>query len=191
MKKMYAFFIALITLQNLLIAQDIITKPNGEELKVKVLEVTQSDVKYKRFDQQDGPIFTISKADIFMVKYQNGSKDIFNEKISSGKSDVKQDDMAQKGKEDSKAFYRGKKSGAGWTTAATIVFSPVIGVIPAAICASNEPDEENLNVPDAKLMKNSEYNNAYTQQAHKTKKKKVWKAFGISSGIWVGLLLLL
>lgn len=191
MKKMFAFIIALISLENLVIAQDVITKSNGEELKVKVLEVTQSEVKYKRFDQQDGPIFTISKSDIFMLKYQNGAKDMFGESAKSQNSDSKKDEMTQKGKEDAKTFYKGKKSGAGWTSAATIVFSPVLGVIPAAICASSEPDEENLNMPDAKLMKNNEYNNAYTQQAHKTKKKKIWKSFGISSGIWVGLLLLL
>jgi hypothetical protein len=191
MKKMFALFVALAVFEVSLNAQDIITKSNGEELKVKVLEVTQNEVKYKRFDQQDGPIFTISKSEIFMLKYQNGSKDIFSESTNSNNSEANKNDMSQKGKDDAKTFYKGKNSGAGWTSAATIVLSPVLGVIPAAICASNEPSDENLNAPNEKLMKNNDYNNAYTEQAHKTKKKKIWKSFGISSGIWVAIILLL
>jgi HKD family nuclease len=48
-----------------------------------------------------------------------------------------------------------------------------------------------LNIPDNELTKNSEYKKAYSEQAHKIKKKKVWTNFGIGSGAWVLLLLLL
>jgi hypothetical protein len=183
MKKLMCLLFIAISFSTISFSQDLITKKNGEEIKAKILEVTQSEIKYKNFDQQSGPLFTIQKSEIFMIRYENGTKDILNSKNSP--------DISTKAVVDAKANYKGKNSGAGWTTAATVVFSPVLGVIPAAICSSNEPDDENLNIPDNELTKNSEYKKAYAEQAHKIKKKKVWTNFGIGSGAWVLLILLL
>lgn len=59
-------------------AQDIITLKTGEDINVKVLEVGSLDVKYKKSDNPDGPSYTLLKSEIFMIKYQNGTKDVFN-----------------------------------------------------------------------------------------------------------------
>lgn len=59
-------------------AQDVVTLKTGEDLNVKVLEVGSTEVKYKKSDNPDGPSYTVAKADVFMIKYQNGSKDVFN-----------------------------------------------------------------------------------------------------------------
>lgn len=59
-------------------AQDLIVFKNGDEIKAKVLEIKQTDVLYKNWTNIEGPTYTISKADIFMIKYSNGSKDVFN-----------------------------------------------------------------------------------------------------------------
>jgi hypothetical protein len=56
---------------------DIVLK-NGEEIRVKVLEINQTEIKYKRCDNLEGPIFTIDKSSVFFVKYSNGTKEIFN-----------------------------------------------------------------------------------------------------------------
>ena len=40
-------------------------------------------------------------------------------------------------------------------------------------------------------MKDRTYYPAYVEQAHKTKKRKVWTNFGIGSGVWLLLVLLL
>lgn len=60
-------------------AQDVLIKRNGDELEVKVLEINLQEVKYKRFDNLEGPVISIAKADIFMIKYENGTKVIMNE----------------------------------------------------------------------------------------------------------------
>jgi len=65
-------------------AQDIITKTNGDEIKAKVTEVDLNEIKYKRFENLSGPTYTMPKSDIFMIKYENGEKDVF--KKSSGES---------------------------------------------------------------------------------------------------------
>ncbi len=58
-------------------AQDVITFKNGDELKAKVSEVGISEIKYKKFDNLSGPEYTTRKVDVFMIKYENGTKDVF------------------------------------------------------------------------------------------------------------------
>jgi len=67
-------------------AQDVIIKKDGNELKVKVIEIALDNVKYKKADNIDGPLYNISKNEIFMIKYQNGDKDVFN--VSSDKKNT-------------------------------------------------------------------------------------------------------
>jgi hypothetical protein len=191
MKKSLLLAYILFTGINFVFSQDYITKSNGDELKVKILEVTVTEVKYKRFEQTDGPIYTILKSEIFMIKYQDGTKDVFSEFDKKKNFISIEDEMADKGKKDARTFYKAKNSGAGWTTLATLLTSPVIGVIPAAICSSNEPEEDNLNAPNTTLMKSYQYSNAYIKEAHKIKRKKIWSSFGVASGVWIFVVALL
>ncbi len=71
--------LALILLGLTMNAQDIIVKKNAEEIKAKILEVKQTEIKYKSFENLDGPIYSLDKSDVFFIKYQNGQKDIFSE----------------------------------------------------------------------------------------------------------------
>ncbi len=59
-------------------AQDVIVKRNGDELQCKILEVSKNEVKYKRWSNQDGPMFAEKKTDIFMIKYENGEKEMMS-----------------------------------------------------------------------------------------------------------------
>ena len=62
-------------------AQDIIVKRSGDEIEAKVEEIGTTEIKYKRFDNEAGPTYTILKSEVFMIKYANGSKDIFEESV--------------------------------------------------------------------------------------------------------------
>lgn len=64
-------------------AQDIITKKDGTDIEAKVLEVNPSDVKYKRFDNLEGPTYSIDRTDILMIRYVNGTNEVFNVEQSS------------------------------------------------------------------------------------------------------------
>jgi hypothetical protein len=191
-------FIALIFVcSNFSYSQDMITKKTGEDITAKVLEVTTSEIKYKKFDNLDGPTFSILKSEVLIIRYKNGTKDVFNIVTPAAVNEVtvteqkNENDMFAKGKADAKSFYRGKNSGSGWTVATTVLTSPIIGVLPAALCASSDPNDDNLMYPNPTLMKNADYNKAYIDEAHRIKNKKVWKAFGISSAAWLGLILVL
>lgn len=124
-----------------------------------------------------------------MIKYENGEKEVIktdskkvNENVNLNSN--QEENLYLKGKDDAITYYRGRKSGDIPTFAATVLTTPLLGLITAAIITSNEPSNENLNYPNYDLMKNSSYNRGYIEQAIKIKKKKVWSAFGIGAAFW-------
>jgi hypothetical protein len=58
-------------------SQDEITFRNGETLKARIIEISSVDIIYKKADNLAGPSYTISKDKVFMIKYENGTKDVF------------------------------------------------------------------------------------------------------------------
>ena len=52
-------------------------------------------VKYKKFDNQNGPIYNIAISDIFMIKYENGTKDLFKETVKSQEQKEEQTKQTQ------------------------------------------------------------------------------------------------
>ena len=60
------------------VAQDVITLKNGDEINGKVTKVSSTEIEYKLASNPDGPTYTKPVAEIFMVKYENGQKDVFS-----------------------------------------------------------------------------------------------------------------
>ena len=77
MKRLLTALLALVSLTAF--AQDIIICRNGDEISSKVLKISKTEIEYKKWSNQDGPTYTLEKAEVFMVKYQNGEKDVFKE----------------------------------------------------------------------------------------------------------------
>jgi hypothetical protein len=90
MKRFIGILLCLLGSVTVTNAQDIITKKNGDEIKAKVLEIGVKEVKYKRFGNESGPTYTLSKSEIFLIKYENGDKDVFNEKTKEKDTPVKE-----------------------------------------------------------------------------------------------------
>ena len=191
--KKILFTLALIGFNISIYAQDVITQKDGTDIQAKVLEITTTDVKYTRFDNQTGPTYTLPKTEVLMIRYQNGTKDIFNESNTSTENVSNQETgkaTCEEGMKDAYHYYYGKNSGAGWTFVTTIIATPLIGLIPAAACSSQQPSDKNLNCPNPDLMKSDNYNRCYREQARKIKSKKVWKNYGFGAGVWLTIILL-
>ena len=56
---------------------DILIFKDGTELRVKLEEVRPRELKYRECDVIDGPLYTVEKSKVFMVKYANGTKEVF------------------------------------------------------------------------------------------------------------------
>ena len=81
--RLAVFFFFLTSAIQAVYAQDVILKMTGEEINAIIIEVSADEVKYKRFDNELGPIYVTAKSDIFMIKYENGEKNVFAGAVSS------------------------------------------------------------------------------------------------------------
>lgn len=73
MKKLFLSLTVLVTFCLGASAQDIITKKDGTDIQAKVLEVSPTEVKYKNWDNPDGPTFIIFPADVLLIRFENGA----------------------------------------------------------------------------------------------------------------------
>ena len=76
--KRILFITVLICLSATTYAQDLITPKKGDIIEAKILEVSSTEVKYKRWNNQEGPTFVMDKGDILMIAYQNGDRDVYD-----------------------------------------------------------------------------------------------------------------
>jgi hypothetical protein len=58
---------------------DILLFRDGSEIRAKITEVNNLEVRYKRCDNIDGPDFLTRKSDLFMIKYANGTREVIKE----------------------------------------------------------------------------------------------------------------
>jgi hypothetical protein len=56
---------------------------NADELFVKVIEIDDQNIKYKRCDNLNGPTYSISKAKVAMITYVNGTKEVIQNQAPS------------------------------------------------------------------------------------------------------------
>ena len=64
---------------------DLIIKSDGTKIEAKVLYIESDVVKYKRFDNLDGPTYSVNQDDIATILYANGTVDVFQKKTPSEK----------------------------------------------------------------------------------------------------------
>lgn len=58
-------------------SQDLIILNSGDEIEAKVTEIGDKHIKYKKYNNLSGPNYTIKKVKVLMIRYENGTKDIF------------------------------------------------------------------------------------------------------------------
>lgn len=58
-------------------AQDTIIKRNQEIILAKILEISATEIKFKRYELPDGPDYIENKSNIALIKYSNGLKEEF------------------------------------------------------------------------------------------------------------------
>lgn len=64
------------------VSQDVILKKDNTTVLSKVLEVTSTEIKYKKWSNQEGPTYSISRSEVMRINYQNGDVDKFNDNIA-------------------------------------------------------------------------------------------------------------
>lgn len=75
MRKFILFLSGIILAGASLQAQDKIYRKNGQVIKVKVIEIGVSEIKYKLHGDIEGPVYVLEKDRIRKIEYQNGTTD--------------------------------------------------------------------------------------------------------------------
>jgi hypothetical protein len=178
-------------------AQDVILLKSGEEIQAKVLEVTETEIRYKNFNNSEGPTYTKNKADIFMIKYPNGQKDVFqpsNPEVPSPDKGIVEKaptatedktDYCSKGKMDAERYYTNHTGAGTGTLLVSLLGGPLFGLIPAVATSATPPKDQNLGIYDQSLKNKNGYYSCYSEQARKKKSRKVWLNYLVGSVISV------
>lgn len=69
-------------------AQDIIVTSDAQKIEAKITEVSKTEIKYKEWDNLDGPHFIIPTSEISSVIYSNGKVVLYSTSSKPTKSDT-------------------------------------------------------------------------------------------------------
>ncbi len=79
--RIFIYITMLVFASSYLHAQDTIYKADSSVQIVKILEVNETQVKYKLFTNLDGPTYVIGKEYVSLIVYENGSEETFPKSI--------------------------------------------------------------------------------------------------------------
>jgi hypothetical protein len=60
-------------------AQDVIEKVNGDKIECKIIEIDEKTIKYRKPNDENGPLRSLSQQWIYQITYENNTTEIFNE----------------------------------------------------------------------------------------------------------------
>ena len=78
MKHSKLFGLIISAIPTFLFSQDVMVLKNSDEIKSKVIELTDLTIKYKKWDNLTGPTYNISKNEVLFIRYQNGTKEVIS-----------------------------------------------------------------------------------------------------------------
>lgn len=177
------------------VAQDTLVKRNIELIPCKVLEITEKEVKYKKWENLDGPLFVIDKVNVARIKFANGTEEVFSEIASEKSTQVMYDNgkvtmisgepqvMYEMGKSEAPVYYRNYRGAGTGTLLPSLLINGLVGLIPAVACSATPPKIQKLGIPTADKMNNPDYVRGYREVAYKIKKRKTWMNWAIGSAV--------
>jgi len=188
--KYILLFILFICSSNIIKAQDTLYMRTSESILVKVIEVGTTEVKYKKLDNLNGPIFSILKSDLLIIKYENGIKDDFSSIKKIEEKVVGFENLFIQGQNDAILNYQGYKTAGTAVLLSTAYpfYGIFLGIAPALLSSNSDPKDENLGYPNLDLMKNEQYAKGYKQKAKQIKRKKVITNYVSGLAIQAGIL---
>ena len=78
--KAFILLIAALLMANSVMAQDLLVKRNGEQMRVRVLKITKKKVKFVR-QGTELPLYTLPISDIEYIEYPMGDRDTFGRDV--------------------------------------------------------------------------------------------------------------
>ena len=83
-RKVIRFFLCILILTGSLyttsFAQDLLKMKSGREIKVSIVEETNDVIKYREYENQSGPVYSITRDKIESITYKKGNRESQNAK---------------------------------------------------------------------------------------------------------------
>ena len=79
-------FIVLFCTSLITMAQDVIVKKDGSIIQSKVMEINGVEIKYKKWSNQEGPMYSIIRSEVNSINFQNGEVELFANETQSTRS---------------------------------------------------------------------------------------------------------
>ncbi len=93
-RKILLFFAALIYFSAM--AQDIIVTKNAERIEALITEVSSSEIRYKKWNFQDGPVFVAQTSNLSAIIYKNGEVQVFGQEQTTENTEEKSSATSKK-----------------------------------------------------------------------------------------------
>lgn len=78
MKQLKLLGLLICSIPTIIFSQDIMVLKNSDEIKAKVIELTDLTIKYKKWENINGPTYNINKTDVLFIRYENGTKEVIS-----------------------------------------------------------------------------------------------------------------
>lgn len=84
MKKLFLFVMLFVSIT--LSATDVIVLTNSTRVDAKILEVSSTEIKYRKANSPDGPVFVLRVSEISAIIYENGEVQSFNQPAQNNRA---------------------------------------------------------------------------------------------------------
>ena len=186
-------------------SQDLIIKHHSLRIEAKVLEISETEIRFKNPEYLDGPTYILNRKEVYKIKHPNGKETVFpsapggpapttkpaaampapasapaKPKFQSGLEKYPTpNERYQAGRLEALDYQGG---GAFWGTAgATFLYTPA-GLLLGIIVAAAPPSVDKNVYLNRDLLNDPDFRAGYKKQAHKRKVGKAAAGFGIGLG---------
>ena len=80
--KLKLTFLLLITFTNMY-TQDVILVKDGVSINARVKEIGTEEIKYYKFENLEGPVYSIHKSEVAVINFENGTSELINSEIKN------------------------------------------------------------------------------------------------------------
>lgn len=109
-------------------AEDVIFRSQKDSINAKIVAVSDEEISYRLADYDEGPMFTLKTKDIVAIRYGNGMKQYFADKVYDKKKENKPVEVKkEEDTEDNGAAFIGATGTIGYTDYFTFGLEPVFG----------------------------------------------------------------
>ena len=174
-------------------APDIMLRTDGSEVPGRVLSITPLELRY--LPPTGGDTLRLAVADVFLVRYANGTREVLHPAPSSPAPSTASDLLP--GLSESQRRNLGRQTatraytdtGPFWgALGASLYGGPLLGLVAPGVMASHTVSVAHLKAPRPELLADPAYGSAYRKEAQKRKRGRAWGGYALGATGWLVLI---